>query len=204
MPAASSLTRARRSISDERSMPIAWLGARAEQFDHPPGAGADIEQPAERPLAKRSVDRLLDLAFGDMERADLSHVVGMGGEIAAAASARSARIASSRAASAANQRARSPHRPAIDQLEHGSVTRARRRASGIPSCPPCGGRASAGVGEDPDMARDPRLALPEQLAPVRRPTAPSTAAARGCAAGWDRQAPGKARKAVRVRHRIRI
>ena len=71
MPAASSLTRASRSISDERSMPIACAGARAEQLDHPPGAGADVDQPAERRvLPKRALDRPLDLAFGDVERAD--------------------------------------------------------------------------------------------------------------------------------------
>ena len=45
--------------------------ARAEQLDHPSGAGADIDQPAERALAQRAVDRALDLAFGDVERADL-------------------------------------------------------------------------------------------------------------------------------------
>ena len=56
--------------------------ARAEQFDHPPGAGADVDQPPERPLAERPVDRPLDLAFGDMERADLVPHLGMAGEIA--------------------------------------------------------------------------------------------------------------------------
>ena len=56
--------------------------ARAEQLDHPAGAGADVDQPAERSLAERSVDRALDLAFGDMERADLVPDLGMGGEIA--------------------------------------------------------------------------------------------------------------------------
>ena len=57
--------------------------ARAEQLDHPPGAGADVEQPAERSRAERSINRALDLAFGDMERADLVPDPGMGGEIAA-------------------------------------------------------------------------------------------------------------------------
>ena len=56
--------------------------ARAEQLDHPPGAGADIDQPAERPVAERPVDRPLDLAFGDVERADLVPHLGVGGEIA--------------------------------------------------------------------------------------------------------------------------
>ena len=51
-------------------MPIALSARGAEQFDHPPGAGADIDQPADRLVAKRRGDRLLDLAFGDVERAD--------------------------------------------------------------------------------------------------------------------------------------
>ena len=56
--------------------------ARAEQLDHPAGAGADVDQAAERPFAKRAVDRPLDLALGDMERADLVPHLGMAGEIA--------------------------------------------------------------------------------------------------------------------------
>ena len=83
MPAASSFTRASRSISDERSMPIAWLERGPEQLDHPAGAGADVDQPAERPLAKRAVDRALDLALGDVERTNLVPDLGMAGEIAA-------------------------------------------------------------------------------------------------------------------------
>ena len=82
MPAASSLTRARRSISDERSMPIAWLERGPNSSIIRPGAGADVDQPAERPLAERAVDRALDLALGDVERADLVPDLGMAGEIA--------------------------------------------------------------------------------------------------------------------------
>ena len=82
MPAASSLTRASRSISDERSMPIAWLARGPEQLDHPAGAGADVDQPAERTAAERAVDRPLDLALRDVERADLVPHLGVAGEIA--------------------------------------------------------------------------------------------------------------------------
>ena len=71
IPAASSFTRASRSMSDERSMPIACWRRAAEQLDHPAGAGADVDQPAERLVAERAADRLLDLAFGDVKRADL-------------------------------------------------------------------------------------------------------------------------------------
>ena len=71
-----------RSISDERSMPIAWLAR---------GPNSSIIRPVPVPmstsrpsgaLAKRQVDRALDLAFGDMERADLVPHLGMAGEIA--------------------------------------------------------------------------------------------------------------------------
>ena len=60
-PLASNLTRASRSISDERSIPIALSARGAEQFDHPPGAGADIDQPPDRlarPARWRSPARL--------------------------------------------------------------------------------------------------------------------------------------------------
>ena len=62
----------RRAVDPDR-----LAGARAEQLDHPAGAGADIDQPAERSLAERAVDRALDFAFGDMERADLVPHFGM-------------------------------------------------------------------------------------------------------------------------------
>ena len=56
-------------------------GTRAEQLDHPAGAGADVDEPAEMALAERPVDRPLDLALGDVQRADLVPNLGMTGEI---------------------------------------------------------------------------------------------------------------------------
>ena len=82
MPAASSLTRASRSISDDRSMPIAWLAR---------GPNSSIMRPVPVPMstsrpsgrrAERPVDGPLDLALGDVERADLVPDGGMAGEIA--------------------------------------------------------------------------------------------------------------------------
>ena len=81
MPAASSFTRARRSISDERSMPIALLER---------GPNSSIMRPVPVPMStsrpsgrspSAPVDRPLDLAFGDMERADLVPNLRMAGEI---------------------------------------------------------------------------------------------------------------------------
>src|SRR5439155_25295475 len=57
-------------------------GAGAEQLDHSPGAGADVDQTPERPLAQRAIDGALDLALCDMERADLVPDFGMTSEIA--------------------------------------------------------------------------------------------------------------------------
>ena len=53
-----------------RSKPSDLLRAGAEQFEDAPGAGAEIDQKVERPLAQRLVHGGLDLAFGHMERAN--------------------------------------------------------------------------------------------------------------------------------------
>ena len=59
----------RRSVDADR------IGrARGEQLDHPPGAGADIDEPPERPLAKRAVDRLLDIASATWSERILSQI----------------------------------------------------------------------------------------------------------------------------------
>ena len=59
------------------------LGAGREQFDHPPGAGADVDQAADRRVRRaRGGDRRLDLALGDVERAQRVPLAGMAGEIA--------------------------------------------------------------------------------------------------------------------------
>ena len=162
MPAASSLTRASRSISDERSMPIACGRARPEQFDHPPGAGADVDQPPERPLAQRALDRLLDLALGDVERADRVPHLGMGGEIAGGGlgAVGANRVEPRRVGR--EQRFGRPVGPAIEQREH----RLGARRVGERQEHPAAFLAAldhAGVGEDLEVARNARLALAEHL-----------------------------------------
>ena len=64
-----------------RSKPSARDGAAAEQFEDAPGAGAEIDQKIERPLAQRLVHGRFDVALGDMQRADLVPLAGMGLEI---------------------------------------------------------------------------------------------------------------------------
>ena len=44
--------------------------SRAEQFEHAPGAGAEIEQRADRLVGERRADRFLDRGVGDMQLAD--------------------------------------------------------------------------------------------------------------------------------------
>ena len=70
-PAPATLLRAMFSIWRERSRPTRALGPVAQQGEHAPGAGAEIDQAPERPLAGRLEDRRLDRGLGDVERADL-------------------------------------------------------------------------------------------------------------------------------------
>ena len=118
IPAASSFTRASRSISDERSMPIAWL-ARGPNSSiiRPVPVPISTRRPSGR-LAERAVDRALDLAFGDMERADLVPDLRVAGEIA---------VRGLRALGAnrfgprgvrREKRLRSARPPSVDQREH--------------------------------------------------------------------------------------
>ena len=197
MPAASSLTRARRSISDERSMPIACARARAEQLDHPPGAGADIDQPAERRAAERPVDRPLDLAFGDMKRADLVPHLGMRGEIAVGGfgalgadrlGARGVGCEQARGSRASAQQSISAN---IGSTRSGSARR------GTPSCLPCAVRALRRRRGSSSGAK-PAAGFGRAPAPARRPTTPSirsSASIRsrvGSASAWKRSASGRA------------
>jgi hypothetical protein len=53
----------------------------AEQFEHTPGAGAEIEQGAERLVGERGADRLLDRIVRDMQFADPVPLDGMSAEV---------------------------------------------------------------------------------------------------------------------------
>ena len=58
------------------------LRGRREDFGHAPGAGADVEQMAQRAPVHHRDHRILDLAFGDMARPDRVPFGRMVGEIA--------------------------------------------------------------------------------------------------------------------------
>ena len=63
-------------------MPTAVQRPWTQQLDHPAGAGADVEQPSERPAVERGDHGCLDLALGDMERAEAVPALGVGSKIA--------------------------------------------------------------------------------------------------------------------------
>ena len=162
MPAASSLTRARRSISDERSMPIAWLARGPNSSIIRPVPVPMSTSRAERPLAERPVDRPLDLALGDVERADLVPDRGMAGEIALGGLGSLGANGLSPRRIGGEQRSRRAIGPAVDQREH-RLDRARLGQRQEHPAALLAPLEHAGVGEDLQMARHPRLALAQHL-----------------------------------------
>ena len=58
------------------------VAERRQQFEHPPGAGAEVEQAAEAAAADRLEDRRLDPVLGDVERPDRVPFPGIVGEVA--------------------------------------------------------------------------------------------------------------------------
>ena len=68
-------------MSGDRSTPSPRSIREAEQFQHPPGAGAEIEQRAHRLVAERVDDRRLDRLVGGVQFADAIPLRGMGREI---------------------------------------------------------------------------------------------------------------------------
>ncbi len=74
--------RARQRQHVERQIEAeAALDVAGEQFEHAPGAGAEIEQRADRPVGERRPDRLFDRGVGDMELADAVPFGGVAAEI---------------------------------------------------------------------------------------------------------------------------
>ncbi len=65
-----------RQIEAEAAFDIA-----GEQFEHAPGAGAEIEQRADRLVGERGADRIFDRGVGDMELADAVPFGGVAPEI---------------------------------------------------------------------------------------------------------------------------
>ena len=163
MPAASSLTRASRSISDERSMPMAWLAR---------GPNSSIIRPVPVPMStsrpsgrvpSAAVDRLLDLAFGDVERADLVPHLGMAGEIAVGGlGALGADRLGARGVGGEQRAGSRASRPASISANIGSTALGVGERQEHPAAL-LAPLEHAGIGEDLQVARHARLALPEHL-----------------------------------------
>ena len=164
-PARSSRARASASMSSDRSMPSPRSMSRAEQFEHAAGAGAEIEQRAERPVGERVADRGLDRRVGDMQLAD---AVPLGGVLRGNRSAprRRARRAPRRAA---RGRARS--------IGSAGSSRADQRAREVGAAAVLGEAEEGpgalaealdqpGLGQQLEVARDARLRLAQDLGEV--------------------------------------
>ncbi len=143
-------------------MPIASLGKRAEQLDHPPGAGPDIDQRVEGAVTDRALDRTLHFGFGHVQRADGVPDIGVSGEIALCGfrpvppdrieprqvlGKDCAAFVVGPGGNEVEQRLRTP-----DGREH-----QKNPASFLAPLD------NPGIGKDPDMPRHSRLALLEQL-----------------------------------------
>ena len=73
--------RASASMSSDRSRPRPRSISRREQFEHAPGAGAEIEQRADRLVGERSADLGLDRLIGHVQLADAVPFGGVAAEI---------------------------------------------------------------------------------------------------------------------------
>ena len=202
MPAASSFTRARRSISDERSMPIAWL-ARGPNSSiiRPVPVPMSTSRPSGRSPSARSM-ALLDLAFGDVERADLVPDVRRGRRNSGWRPRRARRGSRSvRAASAANKARVASSAQSSISANIGSSAVSGRQASGTPSFLPCGARARRHRRGSSNW-RDTRGWLwPSTCASSPTDSSIDPQQARGCAAASGRRAPGNRRRAGEPRSR---
>ncbi len=146
----------------------AVVGGGAEQFDHPPGAGADIEQPAERAVVDHGGQCGLDLGLGHIERADRIPLAGvLREEIRRALIAHGANRAQLLTVAGMLRRQRLAHRvlaaqKRIEQPRGRMVAAWQGGAQEDPAAflVPFG---QASLRQDADVARHARLALVEHL-----------------------------------------
>ena len=138
--------------------------SRAEQLQHAAGAGAEIEQRAERPVGKRRADRLLHRLVGDMQLADAVPFGGMAREIFL-------RGGGARRAHRGEPLAVAGDGGVVGIEPRDQFARQRRRAAALaqPEERP-GALAEAldqpGLGQQPQMPRDARLRLAQDVGEV--------------------------------------
>ncbi len=141
------------------------LDVRAEQFQHAAGAGAEIEQRADRPVGERGADRVLHRFVGDMQLADAIPLGGVAAEIG---------LRGGRARGAHRRQPLAVARHASDRPDRA----ARARRAPLRRRPPCSAEPEerpgafakaldqAGFGQQLEMARDARLRLAQNLGEV--------------------------------------
>ena len=162
-PARSSRARERQHVERHvEAKPALDVGA--EQFEHPSGAGAEIEQRPDRPIGERRPDRRLHRVIGDMQFADTVPLGGMAREILLRRGHPRRTYGGEPFAVA-----RDGGVVGIEALDE--LTRERRAAAALaePEEGP-GALAEAldqpGLGEQPQVPRDARLRLPQNVGEV--------------------------------------
>ena len=152
-------------MSSERSRPSPRSISRPEQFEHAAGAGAEIEQRAERLVGERGADRGLHRFVGDMQLADAVPLGGMRAEIGlrrggarlrapTASRSRSRAMVGSAGSSRVDQRARDLGAAAV-------LGQAEERPGALAEA-----LDQAGLGQQLEMARDARLRLAQDVGEV--------------------------------------
>ena len=143
----------------------AALDLRAEQLEHAPGAGAEIEQRAHLDARERAGDRLLDRLVGDMELADAVPLRGVAAEIGL-------RHLVALRAHGNEPLAIARQRRVVGIEPRDELARELGRAAALAQTKerPRSFAESvdqAGLGEEPQMARNPRLRLAQDGGEVR-------------------------------------
>ena len=148
-----------RKIEAEAALDIA-----GEQFQHAAGAGAEIEQRADRLVGERGADRVLHRGVGDMQLADAVPLGGVPAEIILrGGGARGAHRGEPFAV------ARDDRIVGIEPRDHGAGDIGGAAALAEPEkCPRAFAEAldQPGLGKQPQMARQPRLRLAQDLGEV--------------------------------------
>ena len=182
--------RARQRQHVERQVDAeAALDLRPEQFEHPAGAGAEIEQRAERPVGERRRGsrprpprrRRAACGCGPTRRRARRNS-------ACAAAARAARTAASRSRSRASTGSAGSSR-AISVARERRPPPPRSASRKNAQAPSRIALDQAGLGQQLEMARDARLRLAQDVGQVRDRQLGLGRAAPGCAAASPRRRP---------------
>ena len=166
IPARSSRLRASASMSWREVDAEAALDLRPEQLEHAPGAGAEIEQRAERPVAEGGADRGFDRFVGGVQPADAVPLGGVAAEIVLRR-----RGAAPRAPPASRSRSRAMigigRIELFDEPRTSSALGAALAAAEERPRPLAEPLDQAGLGQQLEMAGNPRLRLAQDFGELR-------------------------------------